>query len=68
MTPKVKRYDCTVADKRGEFGECMRHNSASGSWVRYSAFKAHTDELLKRIAKLESALNRNDESNKEKPV
>jgi hypothetical protein len=31
----MKRFNCTVSDKRGEFGDCMEQ-AQLGEWVRFS--------------------------------
>lgn len=45
----MKRYDCTVSDKRGEFGLCME-KSTQGKFVLYSEYfklKQEYDALKK---------------------
>lgn len=44
----VKRYNCTVSDRRGEFGLCME-KSTSGKFVLFSEY----EKLLKKIKTLE---------------
>lgn len=44
----VKRYNCTVSDRRGEFGLCME-KSTSGKFVLFSEY----EKLLKKVKTLE---------------
>tara|TARA_R110000782_G_scaffold234863_1_gene320918 strand:- start:37 stop:336 length:300 start_codon:yes stop_codon:yes gene_type:complete len=48
----MKRYKCTVFDKRGEFGECMERHK-EGRYVTHEASSKKIAELEKE---LESAL------------
>lgn len=47
----MKRYNCTVGDKRGEFGDCMEVKP-DGDWVRYSKVLDVIGELQKQIDSL----------------
>jgi hypothetical protein len=44
----TKRYNCTVSDRRGEFGLCME-KSTSGKFVLFSEY----EKLLKKIKTFE---------------
>lgn len=52
----VKRYNCTLSDRRGEFGLCMR-DSDSGRFVLFSEY----EKLLKNYHKLEEKLSAKSE-------
>lgn len=43
----MKRYNCTVGDKRGSFGDCMEE-MPSGLWVRYSDAEKK-DRVIKQL-------------------
>lgn len=47
----MKRYNCTVGDKRGEFGECMEKKT-DGPWVRFSDVEKYIASLEKEIIRL----------------
>lgn len=51
----VKRFNCTVSDKRGENGDCMA-KSASGKYVLYSSHSHEVKRLESQIKRLESKL------------
>ncbi|AUR92286.1 coil containing protein [Vibrio phage 1.170.O._10N.261.52.C3] len=48
----IKRYSCTVSDKRGFEGECMSYDKR-GKWVKYSVYEMlrKENERLKRKLK-----------------
>jgi len=48
---QLRRYSCTVADKRGHGGECMEHSS-KGRYVEYSSHKNVVEGLERRIGQL----------------
>jgi hypothetical protein len=49
---EVKRYKCTVSDRRGFKGQCMEQSS-SGQWVEYQKYKRVVRELEALRAKVE---------------
>lgn len=54
----TKRYNCTVLDRRGEFGLCME-KSTSGKFVLFSEYekllKKYNDSLGKRELQVREA-------------
>jgi len=53
----VKRYQCTVGDKRGAFGDCMEQDR-DGKWIRYSDHQKQVQELERQIAALKNKTQR----------
>lgn len=55
----MKRYNCTLRDKRGEFGDCME-KAELGKWVRFSDVErliAREKALLAAMDGIASALD-----------
>lgn len=48
----MKRYRCTVGDKRGAFGDCMEQD-VTGKWIRLADHQKHVRALEERIKALE---------------
>lgn len=44
----ITRYNCTVGDRRGEFGECMEKR-VDGRWVTYEQHARQINHLQKEI-------------------
>lgn len=53
----MKRYQCTVGDKRGAFGDCMEQDRA-GKWIRYSDHQKQVQALERQIAALKNKTQR----------
>lgn len=49
----MKRYTCTVGDKRGAFGCCMEQDKA-GAWMRVSDHERHVKALERQIEALKN--------------
>lgn len=50
----ITRYNCTVGDKRGEFGDCME-KSKTGRWV---TFEQHTRQINSMELQIQSLINK----------
>lgn len=49
----MKRYKCTVGDKRGAFGDCMEQDK-DGDWMRVSDHNRHIQALERQIEALKA--------------
>lgn len=47
----ITRYNCTVGDCRGEFGDCMEKNR-SGRWVTFEQHMRQVKHLQREIIRL----------------
>lgn len=53
----MKRYNCTVGDKRGEFGDCMEL-AKDGRYITYIAHKRFVDDLQRQLKMAKDKLRR----------
>ncbi len=53
----MKRYSCTVGDKRGEFGLCME-TCDEGKFITYESHRKVVQELSEKIKRLENELGK----------
>lgn len=53
---KIARYNVTVGDKRGDFGDAVERRR-DGKWVRYDAHQRQHIHQQKRITDLQSKLD-----------
>ncbi len=57
----ITRYNCTVGDCRGEFGDCME-KSRTGRWVTFEQHMRQVKHLQREIERLTAGKERMAES------